>query len=247
MRTPTPLRLDRHPGSPTTGRPGSAASGRGSRAVCFCAGGGVRHALGPRPEPPAGQTHIGIASRPGPHQLMITLANLVTSATAISASESLAEDPPFWRGTANACTVPTSEGWIMLKPLRLLTFSLALLLASTAGVVIADSEPASAASGCNHDLCLSTPASQDPTYEVGLLIAPSYTGSYHVHLWESTHPTEDYNTPAQRLEAGGIYVETINLRATDIGSIHRHQTICGELWLWREGRYHSRGLPCITH
>jgi hypothetical protein len=123
----------------------------------------------------------------------------------------------------------------------------AVALGVTAGGVLTAAPPAGAASGCNHDLCISTDANQQTVTKLGSTIDPFWDGEYHVHVWMSAHPTEDYNTPPQKLAAGEVYVGEIDLRDTEIASVHRGETICAELWLWRQGRYHSRGLPCITH
>lgn len=135
----------------------------------------------------------------------------------------------------------------MLKRARLLGLSLVMFLTMSAGFIGLEAEPASAASGCNHDLCLFTTASQDTVFELRLQISPSFTGYHHVHVWMAQDTVEDYNTPDNYLYAGQHYTGTINLRQTEIGSIHRGETVCGELWLWQSGRWVSRGLPCITH
>jgi len=124
---------------------------------------------------------------------------------------------------------------------------LALVLASFTGASIVDAEPASAASGCNHDLCIATNAGENPTYTLKTTVSPFFTGYYHVHIWLAGAAVYDYNTPDQWLTGGEVYGNSINLRNTEIFSLYRGERICAELWWWNHGHWESRGLPCITH
>lgn len=135
----------------------------------------------------------------------------------------------------------------MLKYLRIPALCLALVLASITGMTIADPERAEAASGCSVDVCISTNANQDTVTTLGSTISPYFTGYYHLHIWMAHDTVEDHNTPDQWLVGGELYAANINLLDTEIGSIHRGETVCAELWWWSQGNWHSRGLPCITH
>jgi len=125
--------------------------------------------------------------------------------------------------------------------------SLALVITSCLGVIAVDAPSASAASGGNHDLWLATAASQSTTCIIEARITPHYSGWYHIHFWKTGHEVQDWNTPEVNLNPVGTYRTYYDLSSTDVGCIHRGQTICGELWLWNQGRWVSRGLPCITH
>jgi hypothetical protein len=135
----------------------------------------------------------------------------------------------------------------LVSRVRVAAVSLVVALISLTGIAVVDVDPASAASGCNHDLCIATPYFDNPTYTLSTTVSPTFTGWYHVHIWLAHNTVEDYNTPDQRLVGGEIYGNSINLRNTEIGSVHRGETICGELWWWNHGHWESRGLPCITH
>lgn len=135
----------------------------------------------------------------------------------------------------------------MLKQARRFGASLALLLAFSLGTVAVDSPSASAATGGNGDLWLATTASLDTTCVIEARITPRWSGYYHIHFWKAGNTVRDWNTPEVYLNPVGTYRTYYDLSNTDVGCIHRGETICGELWLWNQGKWVSRGLPCITH
>jgi hypothetical protein len=138
-------------------------------------------------------------------------------------------------------------GGNMLRKARRLTASLVLLLVSSLGTVDVESSPASAATGGNHDLWIATAHAPNPNCVIQARITPRWTGWYHIHFWQAGNTVRDWNTPEVFLNPVGNYGTYYDLSNTDVGCIHRGQTVCGELWLWNRGRWVSRGLPCITH
>lgn len=135
---------------------------------------------------------------------------------------------------------------IFVKSLRARLIAIAIVVAAVFAVTL--STPASAASGCSLNLCVATKDSEDPTYQATLTLTPRLDGRYHVHLWKSTHPDQDMNTEPVDLLGGNTYRNVAQFRGTRLGSLHKHETLCAELW--RDlggGRYDSWGRPCITH
>lgn len=135
----------------------------------------------------------------------------------------------------------------MLKTIRSVALALAMMLGVTGGIVAIEAEPAGAASGCNGELCIFTPAGQSPAYSIRLVLSPYLSGRYHVHLWLRDAAGYDHNTPEADLVGGYIYTRSVNLRSTEIYALDVGETICGELWRRGPNGWESWGLPCVTH
>lgn len=126
---------------------------------------------------------------------------------------------------------------------KLLGLRLAAVGIVASATALVPGAPASAASGCSVDLCISTDYYDNPETHLGLIASPTISGHYHTHIWGGGN---DFNTPEQFLQGGQLYGANARLQRP----IPKGTRICAELWRRAPGSgggWTSWGLPCITH